>query len=82
MNKKKTKIQKQLQKKNRPESEKKLALRFCPTAWAKLLYFRDKTDNEVGGFGITKADDLLYVTDFVTVKQDCMSSAKVRQKAL
>jgi len=47
-----------------------LALRFCPTAWAKLLYFRDRTDNEVGGFGITKADDLLYVTDFITVKQE------------
>jgi len=44
-------------------------LRFSPTAWAKLLYFRDKTDNEVGGFGITKKDDLFYVTDFVTVKQ-------------
>ncbi|MHC4158410.1 MAG: hypothetical protein ACYSSO_04945, partial [Planctomycetota bacterium] len=45
-------------------------LRFSPTAWAKLLYFRDRTDNEVGGFGITEADDLLYVTDFVTVKQE------------
>lgn len=44
-------------------------LRFCPTAWAKLLYFRDKSANEVGGFGITDADDLLYITDFVTVKQ-------------
>jgi hypothetical protein len=42
---------------------------FSPTAWAKLLYFRDKTDNEIGGFGITEADDLLYVSDFVTVKQ-------------
>ena len=50
-----------------------MALRFCPTAWAKLLYFRDKTDNEVGGFGITKADDLLYVTEFVTVKQEVTS---------
>lgn len=45
-------------------------LRFSPTAWAKLLYFRDKTDNEVGGFGITETDDLLYITDFVTVKQE------------
>jgi hypothetical protein len=44
-------------------------LRFCPTAWAKLLYFRDKTHNEVGGFGITQPDDLLYVRDFVTVRQ-------------
>jgi len=45
-------------------------LRFSPTAWAKLLYFRDKSDNEIGGFGITRADDLLFVQDFVTVKQD------------
>ena len=30
---------------------------------------RDMTDNEVGGFGITQADDLLFVTDFALVKQ-------------
>lgn len=44
-------------------------LRFSPTAWAKLLFMRDMTDNEVGGFGITQTDDLLLVTDFVLVKQ-------------
>ena len=44
-------------------------LRFSPTAWAKLLFMRDMTDNEVGGFGVTQADDLLFVTDFVLVKQ-------------
>lgn len=50
--------------------KRRLALRFSPTAWAKLLYFRDKSDNEVGGFGITEPDDLLFVTDFVAVKQE------------
>ena len=30
---------------------------------------RDMTDNEVGGFGVTEAEDLLFVTDFVLVKQ-------------
>ena len=45
------------------------ALRFSPTAWAKLLYFRDQSENEVGGFGITAQNDLLFVQDFVTVKQ-------------
>ena len=30
---------------------------------------RDLTDNEVGGFGVTEADDLLFVTDFILVKQ-------------
>jgi proteasome lid subunit RPN8/RPN11 len=50
-------------------------LRFSPTAWAKLLYLRDQSDNEVGGFGISDPDDLLYVQDFVTVKQEvsCIS---------
>ena len=44
-------------------------LRFSPSAWAKLLFFRDRGQTEIGGFGITSADDLLYVEDFVTVKQ-------------
>ena len=45
-------------------------LRFSPTAWAKLLYFRDQGETEISGFGITEPDDLLYVTDFITIKQD------------
>jgi len=44
-------------------------LRFSPTAWSKLLYFRDKSDSEVAGFGITEPDDLLFVKEFMTVKQ-------------
>ena len=59
----------QAEKKKVKKSER-LAIRFSPTAWAKILYFRDKSDNEVGGFGITKPDDLLSVIDFVTVKQE------------
>ena len=50
-----------------------VTLRFSPTAWAKLLYFRDKSDKEVGGFGITEPDDLLFVQDLVTVKQEVTS---------
>jgi proteasome lid subunit RPN8/RPN11 len=34
------------------------------------LHFRDKSDNEVGGFGVTQADDLLFVKEFITVKQE------------
>ncbi len=36
---------------------------------------RDITDNEVGGFAITKPDDLLLITDIVLVKQrvSCVS---------
>ncbi len=46
-------------------------LRFSPTAWAKLLFLRDYGQTEVGGFGITPADDLLYVEDVRLVKQVC-----------
>ncbi|AQT68722.1 hypothetical protein STSP2_01894 [Anaerohalosphaera lusitana] len=48
-------------------------LRFSPTAWAKLLYFRDKSDNEVAGFAVTDTDDLLYVREFVTITQQVTS---------
>ena len=53
-----------------PVLSKRPTLRYSPAAWAKLLYFRDKSDNEVGEFGITEPDDLLYVKEFVTVKKD------------
>ena len=45
-------------------------LRFAPTAWAKLLFFRDVGQTEIGGFGITAADDLLRIEEFVTVRQE------------
>jgi len=45
-------------------------LRFSPTTWAKLLYFRDRQPTEVGGFAVTAAEDLLRVEEFVAVKQD------------
>jgi hypothetical protein len=46
-------------------------MRFSPTAWAKLLFVRDRGSTEVGGFGITPADDLLYVEDIQLVQQTC-----------
>jgi len=54
---------------------RRLALRFSPTAWAKLLYFRDRSDNEIGGFAVTDPEDLLFVREFMTVKQEvtCVS---------
>ena len=56
--------------KPRNQANKTPVLRFSPVAWAKLLYFRDRRENEVGGFAVTSANDLLKVEDFVTVKQD------------
>lgn len=44
-------------------------LRFSPTAWAKLLFLRDRANVEVGGFGVARADDLLYISDFQLVRQ-------------
>jgi proteasome lid subunit RPN8/RPN11 len=45
-------------------------LRFSPTAWAKLLFFRDRGETEIGGFGICSTNDLLKIEEFETVKQD------------
>jgi proteasome lid subunit RPN8/RPN11 len=47
------------------------SLRFSPTALAKLLFLRDRGMSEVGGFGIARPDDLLYVEDIQTVEQQC-----------
>lgn len=49
---------------------KESVLRFTPTAWAKLLFFRDYGDTEVGGFAVTSPEDLLLVTEFIPVKQE------------
>jgi proteasome lid subunit RPN8/RPN11 len=45
-------------------------LRFTPYAYAKLLYFRDVQDTEIGGFGITDPKDPMLVVDFKTLKQE------------
>ncbi len=58
-------MNKQLQQFN----DDKPTLRFSPSAWAKLIFFRDIGDTEIGGFGITSADDLLYVHQFAVITQ-------------
>ena len=50
--------------------ERKPELRFTPYAWAKLQYFCHRGETEIGGFGVTAADDPLLIEDFVTVKQE------------
>lgn len=47
------------------------SLRFSPPAWAKLLYLRDRGETEIGGFGLSAADDPLLVVDILVVKQRC-----------
>ena len=43
---------------------------FSPLAWLKLQFFCHAGDTEVGGFAISRGDDLLHIEDFVTVRQD------------
>ena len=62
--------QRPLERKPRELPRRESILRFTPTAWAKLLFFRDYRDMEVGGFAVTSPDDLLLVTEFVPVKQE------------
>lgn len=45
------------------------ALTFSPLAWLKLQFFCHRGHTEIGGFGIAADKDLLYVRDFVTVRQ-------------
>jgi proteasome lid subunit RPN8/RPN11 len=46
-------------------------LKFSPTAWAKLLFFRDYGDTEVGGFGVSSDSNMLFVEDIRLVQQQC-----------
>lgn len=62
---------------HRDQTSTQPSLRFSPTAWAKLLYLRDRGDTEVGGFGIAARQDVLRVEDFRTVQQ-MTSPASVR----
>ena len=48
-----------------------LPLRLTPYAWAKLQRLRDLGDTEVGGFGVSAADDLLLVEDVCLIQQQC-----------
>jgi hypothetical protein len=51
------------------------SLRFSPYAWAKLLFLRDVGQTEVGGFGVSWADDLLFVENVELVRQTCSWSS-------
>jgi len=46
-------------------------LTLSARAWLKLQYLCHAAETEVGGFGLSNSDDLLYIDDIVTVKQQC-----------
>jgi hypothetical protein len=52
-----------------PGARRELCLTFAPLAWLKLSLLCHLGDTEIGGFGISAKNNLLYVEDFVTVKQ-------------
>ena len=54
-------------------TRKPQTLRFTAYSWAKLLFLRDVGSTEIGGFGISAADDLLLVEDIRLVRQECSS---------
>ncbi|MBL8792410.1 MAG: hypothetical protein JNM56_00750, partial [Planctomycetia bacterium] len=53
-----------------PPRKTRSRLTFSPLAFLKLQLFCHAGDTEVGGFGISAADDFLYIEDFVTVRQE------------
>ena len=63
-----------LRRPRRKRQQRRPTLRFSPTAWAKLLYLRDLGPTEVGGFGISAPDNLLFVHDIQLVQQHCTES--------
>jgi len=60
---------KPLVSRNRSEATDQV-LTFSPLAWLKLRLFLHAEEVEVGGFGISSKEDLLYIDDFVSVKQN------------
>jgi proteasome lid subunit RPN8/RPN11 len=54
---------------SRPSPESPPVLTFAPLAWLKLQHFCHAGQTEIGGFGVSAANDLLYIEDFVTVRQ-------------
>ena len=44
-------------------------LLFAPLAWLKLQWLCHQGETEIGGFGISAENDLLYIEEFSTVCQ-------------
>lgn len=63
-------------RRSRMREARRPALRFTPLAWAKLLFLRDQGPTEVGGFGLSAADDLLLIEDVRMVRQRCKSACR------
>ena len=62
-------MKKNLWKKRSKRTLRHPSLRFSPYAWGKLLFLRDRGETEIGGFGLSAADDPLLIHDILTVRQ-------------
>ena len=51
------------------EAARPAALMLSPLAFLKLQFFLHAGETEIGGFGVSRAYDLLYVDDFVSLPQ-------------
>jgi proteasome lid subunit RPN8/RPN11 len=52
-----------------------LSLVFSPLAWLKLQLLLHAGETEVAGFGVSGAEDLLYIEEFVTVAQSASAAS-------
>lgn len=64
------KTRKKLNRRTLPKA-KEPCLRFSPTAWAKLLYLRDRGPTEIAAFGISPSNDPLLVIELCLAPQQC-----------
>ena len=58
-------------RRRRPPACPRPALRFTPTAWAKLVFLRDLGETEVGAFGLSAEADPLLIEDLRLIRQRC-----------
>jgi len=57
----------------KPKMNRSGILRFSAFAYAKLIFWRDCGQTEIGCYGLTETDDPLLITDLRMIKQVCTS---------
>lgn len=57
----------------KPKMNRSGLLRFTAYSYAKLIYWRDLGQTEIGCYGLTETDDPLLITDLRMIKQTCSS---------
>jgi hypothetical protein len=69
--------------KPQPHPPERPVLRFSPLAYLKLQLFLHAGECEIGGFGISSEEDLLYIEEFVSLKQhSSLASVELEDSAV